>query len=156
MATPSDRLRAAERIIDSIPPYAPEKPFKTGPRLCEHAATFSDWSETLVSTACAKNNVVAINQATLHLVNRYFMWRVNVPLRHQVLARPSAEHVCIFAIFESAYRRLQDAVLRLDPPPLAFPPPAPPPPPPPRPLPPRYVDLNGVGIAEILDEEFEP
>ena len=136
----------------SIPPTPPPPDVPLGPQMCPHARSFADWCDTLVSAATAKNDLVSLNQAKLLLIDRYFMWRVNVPVRHQVFPRPTSVHVCIFAVFESAYRRLQDAILALGPSPLVHPPyPAPPPPPAP-----MYETVNGIVVGETLDKDFEP
>lgn len=153
MSTPEERLRAAEQVMASIPPPPPPpRPTPPGQQLCPSARTFADWCDTLVSASITKGDLIALNQAKLQLLDRYILWRVNVQVRHQVFPRPNASHVCIFAVFESAYHRLQEAVLGLDPSPLVYPP-SPVPPPPPSP---RYTEVNGIVVAEILDEEFEP
>lgn len=156
MATREDRLKEAERVMAAKPTTAPSPPPR-GSQMCEHSQSFADWCDALVQSACARNNLIALQQAKVHLLDRYFAWRLNVPARHQVFPKPAAAHVCIFAVFESAYHRLQEAVLAAGPPPFADPPSPPPsaPRPPSQPPAPRYTEVNGIAVAEILDDEFE-
>jgi hypothetical protein len=90
------------------------------PVLCTHAQRFFDWGDELCSEAVDKKTVTAINQAKVLLVDRYMMWRKNVPISHQADDQAFADggHACVLSVFEWALQRLLDAELALAPPAL--------------------------------------
>jgi hypothetical protein len=116
--------------------------------LCDHAETFLAWAGDLVKAAVDRGGSVALNQAKLFLLDRYFGWVDSIPKRHRSrLGRTS--HVCVTQVFEAMYRKLRSAELDLSPPPLAVEPP-----------PPRIIRdvprgrLDGLLIGDIDDDEF--
>jgi len=124
------------------------------PNLCEPASAFSTWADGLVEAAVQKQTVVAIHQAVLLLTQRYFTWRDSVPKRHRMLSGVNGGHICIFAVFEAYYRRLREAELALEPPPLAV---APVVPLAPRTIPatPQRTRFDGLLIGDLEpDPEF--
>lgn len=97
---------------------------------CDYAAEFSEWADELCSVI-DDPDVVAVNQAKVLLMDKYFEWRSIVPKNHRNKTSPVG-HLCIFHVFEKAYILLKVAELSLTPPMLFLPPPPPPPPPPPQ------------------------
>jgi hypothetical protein len=81
--------------------------------MCTHAQRFFDWADELCSEAVHKKTVTAINQAKVLLVDRYMVWRENVPISHQAddQAFVDGGHACVLSVFEAAYRRLWRAEL---------------------------------------------
>src|SRR6266542_3735140 len=96
--------------------------------LCPFAESFSKWAEELVGRTLHMPSVVAINQAKILLLDKYFEWRSYVPRKHRVIVGQQSGHICIFQIFEQNYERLKLVELSLTPPMLFIP--APPPEPP--------------------------
>jgi hypothetical protein len=117
--------------------------------LCVHAELFMAWSGDLVQAAIDREDPVAINQAKIFLVDRYFGWLDSIPKRHRSLTGRYG-HVCVAHVFEGMYRRLRAVELDLRPPPLAI---APPPPPQIIREEPRRR-LDGMLIGDIDDDEF--
>lgn len=111
------------------------------PKICSYAKKFQEWATKLCSDATSSYHQVAINQAKIFLVDRYYEWRTVVPRDHRYYiggARAGA-HICIFQVFEDAYGQLRLAELGIDPPLLSLP--APPPPPEPPPPPPQIAGI---------------
>jgi hypothetical protein len=106
------------------------------PPLCRYAASFQPWAQTLVEVTLQRSTTVSINQAKVLLLDKYFEWRAVSPKPHRDKMSGSG-HVCLFAVFEAAYRRLKEAELSLTPPQLIAPTPPPslPAPSPPPPIP---------------------
>jgi hypothetical protein len=92
--------------------------------------------------------IVAVNQAYVRLITKYFDWRSAVPKAHRNRIGETG-HTCIFHVFERAYHQLRVIELTVTSQPLLFLPPEPPPPPPP---PPQAPQLAAIGLG-ILDEE---
>jgi hypothetical protein len=117
------------------------------PNLCVYAQKFSEFTEPLCANAARTASVVAVNQAKVLLLDKYWEWYRVVPLRHRSVGSLNGRHTCIFGVFELAYNRLKLIELALTPPMLFLPaplPPVPPPPPPPQ--------IAGIFIGEIEGE----
>jgi hypothetical protein len=98
------------------------------PDWCVFAFAFSDWIERLNQEIVTDDpTVVAVNQAKVLLIDKYFEWRSIVPKNHRNRIG-EVGHTCIFHVFEQGYERLRAIELALMPP-LLFSPPKPAPPP---------------------------
>jgi hypothetical protein len=95
-------------------------------RLCRFAQAFSDWA-SLVLDLGPNPNIVAVNQAKVLLVDKYFEYFSIMPKRHRYHFSPRG-HVCVFQVFLQSYQHLKAIELSLTPPMLFLPPPPPPPP----------------------------
>lgn len=98
-------------------------------RYCAAAAAFAQWAKELVDRTSQNPGAVAINQAKVLLVDRYWAWYATVPKRHQNHIGQREAHICIFQVFAESYAGLRALELTITPPHLIEPP-APPPPPP--------------------------
>jgi hypothetical protein len=94
---------------------------------CAYARQFAEWTAELAARATQYADAVAINQAKVQLVDKYFEWRAYVPKAHRLRTGRRAGHTCIFHVFVEAYHALKVAELALTPP-LLFLPETPPPP----------------------------
>ena len=112
-------------------------------RLCRYAEAFSDWVVQALDVS-QNPNIVAVNQAKVLLVDKYFEFFSVAPKQHRYHFSPSG-HVCIFQVFIEFYQRLKTIELSLTPPMLFLPAPPPPPPPPPQ--------IAGIFIGEEFGEE---
>lgn len=93
--------------------------------LCRYARSFSDWAVQVLDVS--QDSIVALNQAKVLLVDKYFEYFSIVPKRHRYHFSPRG-HVCIFQVFLEFYQRLKARELALSPPMLFLPvPPSPPP-----------------------------
>lgn len=95
--------------------------FDEVPDYCEYAEDFARWAEALAEAAVQKHMDVALNQAKVLLLDRYYEWLNSIPRRHHSLTG-RLSHPCIDVVFDLTYRRLRHAELRMSPPPLAVPP----------------------------------
>ena len=106
--------------------FSPQAP----PSYCAYADRFRKWTGTLctsVGESVKHDNAkaaVAINQAKVLLLDKYFEWRAASPKAHR--NRTGEGHTCLFHVFDETYRTLRAIELSLTPP-LLFLPPAPPP-----------------------------
>jgi hypothetical protein len=114
------RQRRLENAAAALEDFSLD-PFDGMPDLCESADLFFDWTDELCDAAAKPESVVAVNQALVLLVNRYFTWRDSLPKRHRSKSG-RLKHACVDEVFEIAYRRLRKIELTLSPPPLAVPP----------------------------------
>lgn len=101
--------------------------------ICIFARKFSEWTRELCASSTQSASLVAINQAKILLIDKYFEWRSVVPKAHRN-RMSGGGHICIFQVFEQAYITLRAVELALTPPMLFIPPPplpplSPPPPP---------------------------
>ena len=94
---------------------------------CAYATRFKEWTETLyasVGAAVKLDNAgaaVAVNQAKVLLVDKYFEWRAAAPKSHR--NRTGEGHICLFHVFDETYRTLRALELSLTPPLLFLSPP---------------------------------
>lgn len=111
---------------------------------CYYAARFLEWAETL----CSENgwSVVAVNQAKVLLIDKYFEWRNSVPKTHRDRTGERG-HFCIFHVFEHAYRKLRLKELSMTPPMLFVPEVK---------AEPRMRPIPALFLGEVVDEEVEP
>lgn len=99
------------------------------PAYCAYATKFKIWGDTLcasVGQAVQQDSAraaVAINQAKVLLVDKYFEWRAAAPKAHRNYTGES--HSCLFHVADETYRTLRAIELSVTPP-LLFLPPAPP------------------------------
>lgn len=92
---------------------------------CRYARAFSDWvSQTL--DIGGGLDIVAVNQAKVLLVDKYFEYFNVVGKQHRYHLSPKG-HFCIFHVFLKSYQQLKALELSLTPP-LLFLPRRPPPP----------------------------
>lgn len=84
---------------------------------CTYAQRFAAWAEELCRDFLPKRDLVALNQAKLLLVDKYFEWRVYVPKSHRYRMGDNG-HTCIFHIFEACYQQIKLTELALSPPKL--------------------------------------
>lgn len=91
------------------------------PFLCPLAASFAAWANELVDRILGEPDVVAINQAKVLLVDRFFEYRNYAPKKHRVISNSGGGHICIFQVFEEHYERLKAVELALTPPLLFLP-----------------------------------
>ena len=98
-------------------------PFITVPEtienFCLYARGFSAWGNQLIKEI-AEPNIVAVNQAKVQLLDKYFEWYRYVPRAHRLKAGTQG-HICIFQVFEATYERLKVLELSLTPPLLFLP-----------------------------------
>ena len=95
--------------------YPPNKGtmFEGDRTLCDHAKEFLSWIEPVISSAKAtsgssREKVIAVRQAKLALLDRYFQHRNSVPKEHRNKIGDK-RHTCIFAVFDKAYEVLRQA-----------------------------------------------
>jgi hypothetical protein len=123
--------------------------------ICAAANQFQQWAAVLcteVARIAQQSNddgIIAVNQAYVRLITKYFDWRSAVPKAHRNCISETG-HTCIFQIFERAYQQLRVIELSLTPP-LLFPPSAPAAPM--LPAPPVVYSIAGISLAEKEDEE---
>ncbi len=99
--------------------------FEGDDSLCAFAEHFLEWAEDLAAEATDGSDQVAVNQAKVQLLDRYFEWRATVPKTHRNRVSESG-HTCIFHVFEGTYYVLRAVELSLTPPLLFIPEPPPP------------------------------
>ena len=107
------RLENARASVEDFTLTPPED----GADFCEGAERFFGWAEELCAAVEERESVVAVNQALVLLVKRFFSWGDNLPRRHRS-RNGRQKHVCVFEVFEVAYRRLRELELTISPPPL--------------------------------------
>ena len=113
-------------------------------KICPAARKFGEWCEPPINEAVRQKDPIALNQAKIHLLDRYFNWRGSVTKRHRELVRDEG-HICLWAIFERAYQQIRAAELVLTPVQLFVPEPAPPP------QPPTVIkEASGIYLGEIV------
>jgi hypothetical protein len=126
------------------------------PPICTAAHQFQQWADALcaevarIAQKSNDNGVVAVNQAYVKLLIRYFDWRNAVPKVHRTHIGATG-HTCLFDVFERAYMHLRVIELSLSPPMLYLP--ASPPPRIPRNLSIADVLTFGPVSPEISDLE---
>lgn len=119
---------------------------------CAYAAQFKRWSDALCTTAATTaqaagaEGAVAVNQAYVQLLTKYFDWRSAVPKSHRNRIGDLG-HTCIFHVFAQAYQQLRTVELSLSPPLLFLP--VAPAEPPPQPV----YKLTGIPLGEIEEVE---
>ena len=125
--------------------------FSEGPtEVCDYAQGLLGWAAQALDFS-QDASVVALNQAKLRLVDKYFDYFSNAPKRHRYHSGPKG-HICISHVFRRLYWQLRATELLLTPP-MLFLPPLPPPPLPPPP-PPAPVQIAGILFGEdIVDGE---
>lgn len=119
------------------------------PNYCFYARKLALWAEQLCFTVLQEPCLVSINQSKLQLQDKFFEWYIVVPKKHRVLI--SANHICLFQVYQLAYERLRVAELAITPPLLFLPPPPAALPPPPPPPPPVQPQIAGIFLGEQLD-----
>src|SRR5687768_8135942 len=72
---------------------------------CAPAQQFAQWAENLVVDVGDSLSLLAIQQAKVQLLDKYFEWRAYVPKSHRDRLGASG-HYCIFQVFASAYDTL--------------------------------------------------
>ena len=100
-----EALRNAEEFEFSIP--------KEEPNLCPFAREFSEWTENLFQVT-KEPTVIAVNQAKVQLLDKYFEWYRFVPKNHRNRLG-SRGHTCIFQVFVQAYVHLKEVDLTMTP-----------------------------------------
>ena len=65
------------------------------PSLCSFAASFSEWADALLDRTLNDPDVVAINQAKVLLLDRFFDYQNYVPRKHRTGGNPNGGHTCI-------------------------------------------------------------
>lgn len=108
------RQQAAQAVAAlSLRPLPPTDAY------CLDARQFAAWATDLYTAASNRWSEVAINQAKVLLIDRYFRYFEAVGPEHQRVGHdPDADHECIFRVFADAYARLRELELTLRPPPL--------------------------------------
>lgn len=105
------------------------------------AQLFAAWAKDIYLPAIQRRDIVALNQAKLRLLDRFFEWRASIPKKYRN---------DFMAVFEDAYHQLKIAELSLTPPVLFLPPPQPQP---------IYVTKNyhypGFQLGETVVEDDE-
>lgn len=101
-------------------PENQESLFDGDESLCDHAEDFSAWAEDLVAKVKTEPDQVAVNQAKVQLIDRYFDWRSTVPKSHRNRISETG-HTCIFHVFEKTYQALRAIELSLKTTPLVIP-----------------------------------
>ena len=109
-----EALRNAEEFEFSIP--------KEEPNFCPFAQEFSKWTDILFQVITKEPSVIAINQAKVQLVDKYFSWFIYVPKNHRFRLGMRG-HTCIFQVFVDAYVQIKEIELSITPPLLYEPPP---------------------------------
>lgn len=117
--------------------------------ICIYAKHFAMAIEPTCRDAVANPGHVAINQAMLNLLKKYFEWRYSVPKSHRNRVAEHG-HVCIFHVFERAYQQLKVLELSLAPPMLFLPPPPSSPP-----SSPARPQIAAITFGELIDDEEE-
>lgn len=115
--------------------------------MCVYARRFEAWTRQLCEEH--RGSIVAINQAKVLLLDKYFEWRAYVPRPHRNRVSEHS-HRCIWHVFEDGYRVLRVLELGLKPP-MLFLPPSPSSPVQPQPAP--KPQLLGITLGEVLGEE---
>lgn len=138
-------MERTDELFSSIWRRQQEAEFEPPPDTrCSYARRFADWAAEVCHDALQRQDLIALNQAKVLLLDKYFEWRAFVPKNHRYRMTETG-HICIFHIFEEAYRQIKLAELTLSPPKLIEPPPAPlpalPPPVPQIPPPPLFDDI---------------
>src|SRR5687767_9305832 len=108
-----DRDKADEYLWGDFSPSPQPQP-------CAYALRFKKWAEALclsVGEAVRQDGagaVVAVNQAKVLLVDKYFEWRAAAPKAHR--NRTGEGHTCLFHVMDETYRTLRAIELSLTPP----------------------------------------
>jgi ribosome-associated toxin RatA of RatAB toxin-antitoxin module len=111
---------AEYEYFESLWPLDKDSLFEGVEGLCDYAEAFLEWAEEVVADATTDSNLVAVNQAKVRLIDKYFEWRATVPKTHRNRVNDSG-HACIFHVFEKTYQVLRATELSLRPPPLYIP-----------------------------------
>lgn len=91
---------------------------------CEFARSFMGWGDQLFNDK-KEYTLISINQAKIHLIDKFFEWYWYLPRSHRIRLNPK-RHICIFQVLVTLYQRLKVIELAITPP-LMFVPPEPPP-----------------------------
>ena len=145
-------MKIEEIAADLWGEFSPQAPSP----YCPYATKFKQWTETLYASVGqavqddSSGAAVAVNQAKVLLVDKYFEWRSAAPKAHR--NRTGEGHICLFHVFDETYRTLRAVELSLTPPLLFLPPP--PAEPPPQPV----YKLTGIPLGDIeaVEEDEEP
>jgi hypothetical protein len=111
--------------------------------MCQYARALSD-SASKVRELGLSSDIVAVNQAKLLLLEKYFEFFCIVPRQHRYHLSPRG-HKCIFQVFIELYSLIKSHELSSLSPPMLFEPPPPPPPP----------QIAGIFLGEEIEEEEE-
>lgn len=131
------------RFFTDAPPQVQVQEVEEEERdICPYALQFETWAIELVREH--GTTLVSINQGKVLLVDRYFEWRATVPTAHRNRVNDQG-HICIFHVFDEAYRTFRTRELSIRPPIIFIPEPKPPLPPP---SPPQ---IAGIFIGEVDD-----
>jgi len=91
------------------------------PDMCPYAQKFSEWVNALLVGLSEKPNIVSVNQAKILLQDKWHDWRTVSPKRHRDHLSYRG-HICLFHVYEQAYKQLRVLELSLTPPLLFLPP----------------------------------
>ena len=80
------------------------------------AQLFAAWAKDMCTPAIQKKDQIALNQAKVLLLDKFFEWRASIPKKY---------YNEFFVVFEAAYHQVKLAQLSLTPPALFLPPPQP-------------------------------
>jgi hypothetical protein len=117
-----DRDKVHEYLWGDFSPQAPTT-------ACVYYREFKNWADTLCAAVGrdvqkqGAGAVVAVNQAYVLLLTKYFDWRLAAPKAHRNYSGEG--HLCLFHCFDETYRTLRAIELSLTPPLLLLPPPTP-------------------------------
>lgn len=99
------------------------------PQYCPYSAQFQKWVDKLLASikpALKKDSVsaaIAINQAKVLLIDKYFEWLAATPKSHH--NRTGGDHLCLSNVFHNSYLVIKTGELMVSPPLLFLPPPPP-------------------------------
>jgi hypothetical protein len=88
------------------------------PDYCAFSLRYRAWAMELVRSTLAEPNHIAINQAKVMLLDKYYEWKTAIPRNHR------RRHLCILDVLDEAYQTLKAAELALTPPQLYLPAPS--------------------------------
>lgn len=123
---------------------AQDEPVDARTNHCKYAQVFEQWAVDLLREYVRREpNMVSFAQAKVHLIDRYFEWRVAVPKSHRNRIGEGG-HTCIFHVFEQAYHQIKMAELILAPSVVVVSPP---------PAPPALPQVAGIYLGEVIGDE---
>ena len=112
---------------------------------CEAAKAFAPWVDDLMERTTASGSAIAVNQAKVLLLDRYWAWYASLPQKHRNHIGQRSRHTCIFQVFSEGYMRLRALELSITPPRVIEQPPSLPTPRP------SIVEVPALFIGELDD-----
>lgn len=109
-------METFEEILETLKRQQHQAMEKAALQRSLSAQLFGAWAKDMCTTAIQKKDQIALNQAKVLLLDKFFEWRASIPKK---------QYNDFFAVLEEAYHQVKIAQLSLTPPMLFLPSPPP-------------------------------